>query len=132
MLGYFENDNPYIDIEVTGHPSFESKPLKVLVDSGFNGHLQISFALAFPLGLSLVGVQQLTIADGSTVNQFVCLGDVKIDNKEIKNVPINIGAGCPTLLGTKLLKAAGKNLRINFVLQEIEISDHSLRKNRVS
>jgi len=79
MRGHFENDNPHIEIEVTGLLSQNSQKIKVMVDTGFNGHLQIPFLTAFPLGLSLIGVQQVVIADGSTVNQFVCIGSVKID-----------------------------------------------------
>jgi clan AA aspartic protease len=122
MLGYFDNDNPFIEVGIAGHLSPDTQPIKVMVDTGFNGHLQIPFAVAFPLGLSLVGIQQMTVADGSTVNQFVCVGSVKIENKEVI-VPINIGESCSTLLGTKLLKQAGKGLKIDFVTQKVEIFD---------
>ena len=124
MLGYFENNNPYVDIEVTGHPLLKQdyQTVKALVDTGFNGHLQMPFEVAFPLGLILFGVQTITIADGSAVNQFVCVGTVKIDKKEV-SVPINIAAGCPTLIGTQLFKLAGKNIKVDFISEEIEIYD---------
>jgi predicted aspartyl protease len=124
MLGYFENGNPYIDIEVYGLPQLkkEKQTIKALVDTGFNGHMQVPFETAFPLGLTLVGIQQINIADGSSANQFVCLGNVKIEEKEVL-VPINIGAGCPILAGTQLFKIAAKNIKVDFVSEKIEIYD---------
>ncbi|MCR4314680.1 MAG: hypothetical protein NUV84_05580 [Candidatus Uhrbacteria bacterium] len=66
MLGTFNNDQPVIEIEVQGVTGI-SKKISALVDSGFNGYLQIPFVDAFPLGLVLVGVQANTLETSAKV-----------------------------------------------------------------
>ena len=121
MLGTFNNDQPVIEIEVRG-VSGTSKKINALVDSGFNGYLQIPFVEAFPLGLVLAGIQANTLADGSISNHLVCIGNVCIDGKRIDTtidvVPANI-----VLLGTKLLKELGKVFVLNCAKGHVELRE---------
>lgn len=121
MLGNFENGNPYINIEVSGI-SGERKKIKALVDTGFNGSLSLPYIIAFPLGLVLKGIESSTLADGSLSHCFVCSGNVKMDDKEVKSA-ISIKPSCPILIGTQLLKALGKKMDIDFVNEKMELSD---------
>ena len=130
MLGTFNNDQPIIEIEVKGVTGI-TKRINALVDSGFNGYLQIPFIEAFPLGLVLAGVQANTLADGSTSSHLVCKGQVCIDGRCI-DTTIDIQAANIVLLGTKLLKELGKVFTLDCSIGKVEISDskakHQTRK----
>jgi predicted aspartyl protease len=93
MLGTSHNDQPEIEIEVSG-TSENAKKVTALVDSGFNVYLMLPYQDAFPLGLILKGIQSNTLADGSTSPHFVCLGAVCVDGKCINTMidiqPANI------------------------------------------
>lgn len=75
MLGTFNNDQPKIEIEVSGVNGVPKKVI-ALVDSGFNGYLTLPYLEAFPLGLVLIGIQSNTLANGSLVSHFVCIGQI--------------------------------------------------------
>jgi predicted aspartyl protease len=119
MLGTFDNDQPVIEIEVQGVTGI-SKKINALVDSGFNGYLQIPFVDALPLGLVLIGVQTNTLANGSTSSHLVCSGRVCVDGKCI-NTTIDIEQGNMVLLGTKLLKELGKIFTLDCGKGRVEI-----------
>ena len=119
MLGTFNNDQPVIEIEVQGVTGI-SKKINALVDSGFNGYLQIPFVDAFPLGLVLAGVQANTLANGSTSSHLVCRGRVCIDRKCIETT-IDIQQANIVLLGTKLLKELGKVFVLDCSRGKVEI-----------
>lgn len=121
MLGTFNNDQPVIEIEVRGVTGI-TKKINALVDSGFNGYLQIPFIEAFPLGLVLTGVQANTLADGSTSSHLVCKGQVCVDGKCI-DTTIDIQPANVVLLGTKLLKELSKIFILNCSTGKVEIID---------
>ena len=83
MLCRFENNTIEIDIEVSSllAPTELKKTITAKVDTGFTGDLQLTYDIAFPLGLTLKGFQPWTIADGTTVNFLECLGLVTLMKK---------------------------------------------------
>lgn len=121
MLGTFDNDQPKIEIEVKGISS-DSKKIIALIDSGFNGYLTLPYVEAFPLGLVLRGIQQNTLADGSTASHFVCAGQVCMDGKCVFTT-IDIQPANIVLLGTKLLKELGKTFILDSLNGKVEIID---------
>jgi clan AA aspartic protease len=121
MLGTFHNDQPKIEIELSG-TSENTKKVTALVDSGFNGYLTLPYQDAFPLGLILIGIQSNTLADGSTSSHFVCMGSVCVDGKCI-NTTIDIQPANIVLLGTKLLKELGKTFILDCSIGKVEIVD---------
>ena len=121
MLGSFDNDQPTIEIEVKGVTGI-SRKINGLVDSGFNGYIQIPFVEAFPLGLVLAGVQANTLADGSTSSHLVCRGNVCIDGKCIETT-IDIQQANIVLIGTKLLKELKKIFILDSCIGKVEIVD---------
>jgi len=121
MLGTFNNDQPVIEIEVRGITGI-SKKINALVDSGFNGYIQIPFIEAFPLGLVLAGVQDITLANGSTSSHLVCRGQVCIDGKCV-DTTIDIQPANIVLLGTKLLKELEKTFILDCLNGNVEIID---------
>ena len=119
MRGTFHNDQPEIEIEVSG-TSENAKKVIALVDSGFNGFLTLPYQVAFPLGLILKGMQLNTLADGSSSSVFVCLGEVCVDGKCIQTT-IDIQPANIILLGTKLLKELGKTFILDCRAGKVEI-----------
>lgn len=119
MLGSFENDNPYIEIDIVG-ASMQPKKIKALVDSGYNGYLMLPYVEAFPLGLILTGIQSSKLADGSLSHHFVCIGTVIYDKKSVATT-IDIQPNCNILLGTKLLRLLGKTLIMDVVKNKVEL-----------
>jgi len=126
MLGTYNNDQPKIEIEVKGACE---KPVKItaLVDSGFNGYLTLPYEKAFPLGLILSGVQSNTLADGSQVAHFVCIGQICVDGKCV-NTTIDIQPAGMILLGTKLLKELGKTFVLDCVNGKVEIKNSEIKE----
>jgi len=130
MLGTFNNDQPVIEIEVKGITGI-SKKINALVDSGFNGYIQIPFVEAFPLGLVLAGVQANTLADGSTSSHLVCRGQVCVDGKCI-DTTIDIQQANIVLLGTKLLKELGKTFVLDCINGKVEITNSIIKPKEAS
>lgn len=124
MLGIFNgNDQPIVEVEIKGFGG-ATKKLAALVDSGFNGYIQIPLIEALPLGLILTGVQENMLADGSTSSHLVCDGRVGVDGKYI-NTPIDIHAADIILLGTKLLKKLNKTFILNCMEGKVEIVENN-------
>jgi predicted aspartyl protease len=121
MLGTFNDDQPKIEIEVSG-TSEHPKKITALVDSGFNGYLTLPYVEAFPLGLILKGIKSSILADGSPSEHFVCAGSVCMDGRCV-NMPIDIQPGSIVLLGTKLLKELGKTFILGCSIGRVEIVD---------
>ena len=121
MLGTFNNDQPVIEIEVKGITGI-SKKINALVDSGFNGYIQIPFVEAFPLGLVLAGVEASTLADGSNSSHLVCKGQVCVEGKCV-DTTIDIHHANIVLLGTKLLKELKKTFVLDASIGKVEIID---------
>jgi len=64
-------------------------------------------------GMRLVGVEQSTIANGTTIASLVCEGTIEVLGVEVLTaVALQDG---PILLGTQLLAKLGKDLQLDFV-----------------
>jgi predicted aspartyl protease len=122
MLGSFENDNPFIEIDIAG-VSMQFKRTKAMVDSGYNGYLTLPYVEAFPLGLVLNGIQSSKLADGSLSHHFVCIGTVKCGDKSVDSA-IDIYPNCNVLLGTKLLRLLDKTFLMDVVNKKVELVDN--------
>lgn len=121
MHGYFDNDRIYLDLEIFGVFPKSRKIIKAQVDTGYDGYLTLSYEEAFPLGLVLFGTTAYTIADGSVMNNFVCLGNANIDNKKM-SIAIDIQPNGTILVGMKFLSHIGKILSINFNKQQVRFN----------
>lgn len=123
MHGAFLNDKAVIPIEVRGSQGVVRR-LNGIVDSGFTGDLQIPIGEAFTLGLILLEIEELTLADGSIMPRIICLGEVSVDDVsvsvKIAVVPVNI-----VLIGTKLLKKLGKTFILNCEMGQVELVDYA-------
>lgn len=118
MTGSFENQRIYLSLNISGVFAGSKRVIKALVDTGFDGYLTLPFAEAFPLGLVLIGVTSYTIADGSTMHNFVCLGQIAVNNKNLP-VAIDIQPKGNILAGMKLLTKISKTMKVDFVKQSV-------------
>lgn len=121
MDGRFSGNAVFIDLEVSS-PLIAAarKILPVKIDTGCSSDLILTYTEAFPLALTLVGIQEYTIADGSKVRFFECLGNVKYGNKEVISV-ISIRPQGSLLLGVTLLEKLGIELKIDFVNHTVKL-----------
>lgn len=89
-----------------------------LIDTGFDGYLALPISTAMSLGLKLIDTVIITLADGSTRQELVFGGKVKIGD-ESKISYILLTAGETALVGTQLLKDF--TLSIDFPDREISL-----------
>lgn len=115
MVGHFEGNSIVVDLEIIS-PLIDTvkKTLPVVVDTGCTGDLILTYAEAFPLALTLVGLQEYTIADGSRVTFFECFGKVKF-GKNIILCTISIRPSGSSLMGISLLRKFGYKLEVDFI-----------------
>ena len=99
ITGYFDGNVPMFNIIVGSGPQARS-PF-VILDTGFTGDLQITPELAKELDLSVLGVQKMGLADGSTVSIPSAYAFVELEGVK-KNVQVLISESM-SLVGISLL-----------------------------
>lgn len=123
MLCHFENNQIFVDIEVKSllAPELIKNTLTAKVDTGFSGDLQLTYDIAFPLGLTLKGFQPWTLADKSTVTFLECLGLVSFGGRVVAS-SIDVKPAGSILIGVSLLKKLGCEFKVNFIDNTAEIN----------
>lgn len=117
MTGYFDmNGNPRLDIRVMGID--KAVAVSALVDTGSQVPLMLSLEQAVAIGLKLVAVTPVELADGSIKKEFVFSGSILMDRQKIL-VDIMLTSG-ETLLGIPPLK--NYQLTIDFARQKVNIT----------
>lgn len=116
MHGSFQNNLAQIDFDLFGIDKRTSGHFTGIIDTGFNGYLQIPMVQALPLGLKLVGVMPSMIANGQTVFCLLAEGYISFNGGRKKiNTTISLQDGQTVLIGTQLLKTLGQNIVFDFV-----------------
>ncbi|MGA2772438.1 MAG: hypothetical protein ABSG26_16615 [Bryobacteraceae bacterium] len=96
-----DTGHPVIKITVFGiHPDLKQE-FEVMIDTGFTGFLLMPIMSAFPLGLTLVGTGNYTLADDSTSPKLLAIGSVIVGNED----PVH---GVIVLAGVYKLSASGR------------------------
>lgn len=113
MHGTFENHMPQVSIKLLGIDGKTGVILLAIIDTGFNGYLQVPAGIGLPIGLKTVGVTPSTLADGSPVVSLTCEGFVELCGQTLETV-VNLPNNGAVLIGTQLLKKLGKDLIIDF------------------
>jgi clan AA aspartic protease len=121
MHGIFENGLPWVKLDILENGE-KPTSVSVIVDTGFNGYLALPYALAFPIGFTLLGVGSGKIADGSFSPHLVGGGTVFFGTKRIKTT-IDIQPNCRPLLGTELLKEMGCILKVDPIKGTVELTE---------
>lgn len=112
-----EDGTPYVDIYLYGvykdHPGL---PLRGVVDTGFNGFLQINFLEACKIKLPLEGIGSAQLADGSVVRSIQAIGYVSLSNDpEATTVTGTVDLSEESedvLIGMEFLRAFEKGLKV--------------------
>ena len=63
-------------------PQVERREIEALIDTGYSGYLTLPGNLIATLGLSMLGTEQLTLADGSEISSDLCLATIVWDGQE--------------------------------------------------
>jgi clan AA aspartic protease len=100
-----------------------SHTVSAVIDTGFNGQVNLARRVADVLDLSLTyeGTVEVELADGTMVETDVYSSTIRFDGHELEAEVLLTDAE-DTLIGTGLLTA--KVLLINFATREIFIRDH--------
>lgn len=78
-----------------------------MIDTGFTGFLLMPMMSAFPLGLTLVGTGNYTLADDSTSPKLLAIGSVIVQNEDpVHGVIVLEPNQCDLLLGMDFLTKA--------------------------
>ena len=118
--GYFKNGDPYIDVDVS-NPLGWKRTLSCLIDTGFTGFLSVPILQAFPIGLLLHSTVSVTLADGSTSSNLVCLGTAHLPGESQAGLIFIEAASSQVLLGLEFLKKFSKKLVIDPITQTVEL-----------
>jgi predicted aspartyl protease len=89
---------------------FGTAETTAIVDTGFNGGLSLPVSLAVSLGLVLVGIVHMELADGTVTEEFVFQGWAQIGELPEVSTQIIVTFGGEVLIGTELLDAWGARL----------------------
>ena len=80
--------SPIIEIRLTGVGA--SKTYPATIDTGFTGFVALNLAEMVPLNLSTLGATQVTLGDGSTVDDLVASGTLTIgDQTQMGSILLN-------------------------------------------
>ena len=125
MKGYVDEfGQPKMEIILIG----ESKRLttEAVIDTGFNGELSIPVNMAIELGLKLIALEKVELADGCQRNEMVFSGKILWEKLE-RDVNIFVTYAGEPLIGTMLL--GGQDINISFYKKTVSIryrSDHPM------
>ncbi|MBM3755127.1 MAG: hypothetical protein FJW38_14230 [Acidobacteria bacterium] len=79
---YCENTGtPILRVTVSGNALEHAIEVDAIIDTGFAGFVLMPIMQALPLGLTLVGVAEFTLADGRTAANYTGLGSVSIEGE---------------------------------------------------
>ena len=81
MRGFFDFGSPIIELPIDG------RKLKMLLDTGFNGHIMLPQSVIEELGLDQIGVSDYLTASGDKKLTEVYIGKILFFDEEIE-VPI--------------------------------------------
>lgn len=123
IKGYIDTiGRPMVDIVVMG--SENKIPLSAIVDTGFDGDLCLPVEVAIRLGLKLVDMTFVELADGSIKKELVFVGKVKWCD-EVKKVDVFLTQSDDALIGTGLLNDS--ELKIGFLSRDLVIQKEDLK-----
>ena len=104
------NYSPEVTIEILGLK--EGKSVSAIVDTGFNGFLQIPMSVGISCNLRLWGISYPTLADGSRSKNIECYGKIRFNDREIIGIIALSETSEDCLLGIQFLQ----ELKMDFTI----------------
>ncbi|MDZ7292299.1 MAG: hypothetical protein ONB44_21140 [candidate division KSB1 bacterium] len=112
-----EYGNPRVHVTLLGsRAAIESE---ALIDTGFEGDITAPVSVAIQLGLELIELTKVELADGTVKEELIFLGAIRWDGEE-RDIRIMLTSSDEALFGRGLLQ--GKRLAMDFRTSEIEIT----------
>lgn len=99
-----ERGESFINVEILNEITGKSKTISFLIDTGFNGYIQLSELDVSELGLVIENKAISRLANGSVVETGITKTKIKILDEEISNLPIQFLKNGVALIGTGFLK----------------------------
>jgi len=91
-------------------PQGETREIEAIIDTGYSNYLTLPTEMIATLGLSTIGTEQLTLADGSEITSELCLATIVWDGQE-RTIEVDTLESEP-LIGLALLEGYDLNIRI--------------------
>jgi predicted aspartyl protease len=112
--GYLDKSgHPNIKVSVYGISDQLSQEFEAMIDTGFTGFLMLPLVSAFPLGLTLMGTTNYTLADGSSSSKLLAIGTVVYEGEKSHGVIVLESKGGSPLLGMDFLRNCNKALLVS-------------------
>jgi len=104
----------FITLKVINEENGLSDKVEFLVDTGFNGYLQLQESLVIKLDIKIIKRSKTKGFDGIEKEVGIVKTKIKLLNEGVWNFPIQVVKKGPFLIGTKLLQDWGKMIIIDY------------------
>ena len=104
----------FININVLNEKKGYAKEIKCLIDTGFDGYLQLSQSDTTDLGLDVINKSSSALADGSVIETGITKSKIRILDEEIFDFPIQFTENAVALIGTQLLRDTKKMIIFDY------------------
>jgi len=104
----------FISLMILNEDENLSEEVEFSIDTGFNGYLQLQESVVSKLKLKIIDKKRSKGFDGVEKEVGVTTTKIRLLNEEMGNFPIQIVESGPFLIGTNLLKDAGKMIIIDY------------------
>ena len=118
-----QNTSPEVLIELVGAVS--SPKLTAVVDTGFDGFLQVPLAEGIKANLMLWSVGGAKLADGRIVKNLQCFGSVKFGGKTVTGIITLTETGTDCLIGMEFLSGLEMDVSLSIKDKTIEFTDRA-------
>lgn len=108
-----------------------SREIEFIIDTGFNGFLQLPQKIASDLNLKIIDKNKTTGYDGIEKEVGITKTKIKILEQEIWNFPIQLVEQGTTLMGTNLLLDLKKMLVIDYRNGIVTLTDEPKVQKKV-
>jgi len=121
----------FINAEILNENTGKSKKISFLIDTGFDGYLQLSQSDISELGLEIKEKSLSTLANGHKVETGIVKTKVKIFTQEISNFPIQFLPNGVAIIGTQLLRDAKKMILFDYEDGYVTITGEAKLKKEI-
>ena len=104
----------FINASVLNEKTGTSKEIRFMIDTGFDGYLQLNKSDVDELGLGIVQKSTSTLANGVTIETGITTTKIRILEEEIINFPIQFTENAVPLIGTQLLRTTGRMIIFDY------------------
>lgn len=119
----------FINVNVLNEKNGASKEIRFMIDTGFDGYLQLSKADASELGLEIIQKSSSALANGAIIETGITKTKIKILEEEISNFPIQITENAVALIGTQLLHDTNRMIVFDYEDRYVTLTrDKSLKE----